>query len=142
MSIDYVLATEEGGWYRFIHDGRELDTCVFGCHEDAAEARSEMDCPEGIVILKVEAVQEAEYQRKYPEHVKLEDTKKVAETFGEFLEFLREKKGLRLCEWKEEHPVRGRFHAKDISMFRALVDFFEIDPAVLAQEQRQMKEES
>lgn len=75
---------------------------------------------------------------EYPEHDKISGLNGSNQTAGEFLDWIREEKGLRLCEWVPEgdNPYDDPEHWQSTgqSTLSLLYEFFDIDSAKLEEE--------
>jgi len=73
----------------------------------------------------------------YPEHDKLSAVKDESQAIGGFLDWLKNKRGLTLCETIET-PDLDQFYPDYTSINELLAEYFDIDLKVIEQEKRAM----
>lgn len=81
---------------------------------------------------------------KYPEHDKIRSLNGSNQVAGEFLDWIKETKGLQLCHWipeDEELDEPEGWYTTNLSTTNLLYEFFAIDSDTLEQEKQAMLEE-
>lgn len=75
----------------------------------------------------------------YPEHEKLGKITDKSQICGEFLDWLRNERGIVLADWSQQSDILYPVH---ISTMNLLAEFFGIDPVKIENEKRAMLDET
>ena len=83
---------------------------------------------------------------EYPEHEKMREVVDRSQSIGEFLDWLRDEKGIALCKWQDtihhseemgDYTPEGYYVVKD-GPEKLLADFFDIDLDKIEKEKQAM----